>query len=519
MKRILQMLLAFSVLLTNVTNGLAGCPLEDAVLAKSRSAGSSSERNKSGRRKEIPTREELVEMVRRAQETADQARDEARRARGNYEELLAQVQKLTMALSKATLVAGIESSSERDSQTPPTQLGERVTRIEEQVEVNAAQIKEQAQTKIESESKFNVKLSGMILFNSFYNSDGIQRTEPLFALARPTGSTGGTYGSTLRQTRLGLALTGPKVAGARLSADIDFDFYGGTIGQFEGDVLGALRIRTASARLDWTHTSISVGQEAPIISPRNPTSLAAVWFPAMTGAGNLWQWRPNASIEHRFRAGQSTELVAQASVLPPFGESYLGTSLRGTPSYESRVGWRRSLDSEKNIELGVGGHYGRRDLLFNRKVDDFIVSSDWLIPIGSRLELSGEFYHGRGVGLGEQSGGRIDRLYAYNGPLESARTIVRGVRSSGGWSQLTVAARSTLEFNLAYGQEDPNNRDLRFGVASAGARYKNQVASANFIYQMRPTFLVSLEYRRLWTDYASGRIRANHVGAAVAYVF
>jgi hypothetical protein len=303
-----------------------------------------------------------------------------------------------------------------------------------------------------------------------------------------------------------------------LSAEIDFDFYGGTVGQFDGDALGALRIRTATARLDWERTSVSVGQEAPIISPRNPTSLAAVWFPAMSSAGNLWQWRPRATIEHRFKTG-SSQVIAQASIEPPFGESYRGFPLSGVPSYEGRVAWHRALDTDRAVEIGVGGRYGRRDLLYDRKLNDFIVTGDWVVPIGERLELSGEFYHGRAVGLGEQSGSRIDRLYAFSGPIENPATLIRGIRSSGGWAQLTWTARSDLEFNFAYGQEDPNNRDVRFGAADAAIRYKNQAGSANFIYQVRPTFLISLEYRRILTDYVTGRRTMNHYNLAVGYVF
>ncbi|MEP7270265.1 MAG: hypothetical protein ABI882_02115 [Acidobacteriota bacterium] len=462
---------------------------------------------------------ELLEMVRRAQETADEAREEARSARTDYEALAAQMKELTLAVNRGGNPMPADSGKEPAQQAEGRSINERLSRTEEQVEIHSAQIKEHAQTKVESDSKFNVKLSGMILFNTFYNSDGIPRTEPLFALPRLAGAGGGTYGSTLRQTRLGLAVSGPRLAGARLSADIDFDFYGGTVAQYEGDVLGAMRIRTASARLDWERTSITVGQEAPVVSPRNPTSLAAVWFPALSGAGNLWQWRPRASVEHRFRVGDSSQIIAEGSFVPPFGESYSGNSLRGTPSYETRVAWRHALDTEKSIEIGVGGHYGRRDLLNQRKLNDFIVSSDWLIPIGERLELSGEFYHGRAVGLGEQSGSRIDRLYAFTGSIESAQTLVRGIRSTGGWAQLTAVARAGLEFNFAYGQEDPNNADLRFGLVNGTTRLKNQVGSANFIYQFRPTFMVSLEYRRLWTNYASSQNKNNHYSVSVAYVF
>lgn len=505
-----SLLISFVLILVSTTLMAAGKPRNKP--------GSSAPRPKAT--SDSPSREELAELVRRAQETAEAARDEARRVRADYESLLSQVRKLeSLARAAEPGLVGSNPTIESTPQAQTTPIDARLSRAEEQIEINAAQLKEQAQTKVESDSKFKVKLSGMILFNSYFNSDGIQRTEPLSALIRPQGSEGGTFGSTFRQTRLGLSVTGPRVGGARLSGDIDFDFYGGTLGQVEGDVLGSLRIRTATARLDWAATTISVGQETPIISPRNPTSLAAVWFPPLAGAGNLWQWRPVASVEHRFHAGDSSHFIVQGSVLPPFGESYLGVSVRGVPAYEGRVAWRRGLDNDQNIELGLGGHYGRRNLLLNRRENDYIVSGDWLLPIAEKFEVSGEFYHGSAVGLSEQSGGRLDRLYAYNGPIDSPATEVRGVRSTGGWMQLRFAPKDVLEFNAAFGAEDPNNDDLRFGVASGVSRYRNHVGSVNFIYQLRPTFLISLEYRRLWTDYATGRARTNHVGVAVAYTF
>jgi len=466
-----------------------------------------------------PTIEHLTELARRAQETADEARDEARRTRAGYEALQQQIDELRAALSRAGqpvyIAAGNETSTAPQGQPPD----ERLARLEEQVDINTSQIKEQAQTKVESESKFSVRLSGMILANFHYNSNDVQRSAPLFAPQPVVPASKGTFGSTFRQTRLGLTIGGPRVGGARLSGEIDFDFYGGTIGQVEGDVLGALRVRTASARLDWEHTSVVIGQEGPIISPRNPTSLATVWYPALSGAGNLWQWRPRATVEHRFKVDNYGEFIAQGSFVPPFGESYSGQPLRGTPAYETRVAWRRNLDAERTVEIGVGGHYGRRDFLYDRKVADYIVTTDWLIPFGERAELSGEFYHGRAVSLGEQSGGRIDRVYAFTGSVDNPRTLVRGVRSTGGWTQMSFRLRSDLELNFAYGQEDPSNSDIRLGNAIDSARFKNQVGSVNFIYQLRPTFLVSMEYRRLWTNYTAGRGTNNHYNLAVAYVF
>jgi hypothetical protein len=39
----------------------------------------------------------------------------------------------------------------------------------------------------------------------------------------------------------------------------DFDFFGGAAEHSHGSVLGAQRLRTASARLDWPRTSLAIG--------------------------------------------------------------------------------------------------------------------------------------------------------------------------------------------------------------------------------------------------------------------
>jgi hypothetical protein len=469
-------------------------------------------------RQEDPAIAEMTALVRRAQETADEARREAQEARARVNELEVQIVALQASLKQSGGEPGkVAADAVTVPQPPP--LDERMTRIEEQVEINSAQIREQAQTKVESDSRFHVRLSGMVLANFHYNSDDVQRTTPLFAPAPGAEVTRGTLGSTFRQTRLGLAMSGPRFAGARLSAEADFDFYGGTTAVFDGDLLGALRIRTASARLDWEHTSITIGQEAPIISPRNPTSLAAVWYPALTASGNLWQWRPQASAEHRFAVGDKTELIAQVSFMPPFGDAVNGSQFAASPSYEGRFAWRRNLDSERAAEVGVGVHYGRRDFNYDRQVNGYIIAGDWGIPISRMWEVSGELYHGRAIGLSEQSGGRLDRIFSYSGVLDNPNTTVRGVRSTGGWAQLTFEAHRDLELNLAYGQDDADNGDLRFGFLSETTRLKNQAGSMNAIYQLRPNFFVSLEYRRLWTDYAAGRRTNNHYNLGIAYVF
>jgi hypothetical protein len=499
----------------------------------------------------------LLDLVRRAQESAEIAQAESRLAREQVESLQREVASLRQALSQEqiehlksqvselkTELARLQSSqlvspivaADTDSQSASAisdqqstipnpqsairnpQSEERLAKIEEQLEINSAQIKEQAQTKVESESRFRVRLFGMLLANTYLNSnDSSLEDDPLFA--RPPGRRKNNLGATLRQTKIGLSMTGPRIGSARLSAELETDFWGGTQGATDGDVLGFMRIRTATAQLDWDRTTIEIGQRGPIISPLEPNSLAAVWIPPLANAGNLWQWRPQIAVEHRPLVGEKSELILQGSFLPSFGDRFGRTILEGPPSFESRIAWRRQSDADRHYEIGFGGHFGKREFGFGREVDSYVVSGDWFIPLGSRFGVSGEAYHGSSVGLSEESGSRIDRLFAASGAIDDPLTIIRGVKSSGGWIQLSAQARRDLEFNFAYGQEDPSDRDIRSGIFTDQTRFKNQVGSANFIYHMRSNFLMSFEYRRMWTDYSTSSFKNNHYNLSFGYLF
>jgi hypothetical protein len=486
---------------------------------------------------------EIYELLRRAEDAVKQAQEEARRAREQSAELQQQLQQNTAELARlrqtittlgmqlaewkaernavpsAPSTATLEARTTAPATTQET-IKSNLETLQEQVEVHAAQIKEHAQTKVESASKFRVKLHGMILVNTYLNTnDSTLNDVPLFA--RPPSATlrKNNLGATLRQTRLGFTFEGPSLSpawgGARLSAETEFDFWGSET----SEVLGGLRILTASARLDWKQTSLIVGQRPPLVSPRNPSSLAAMWFAPLAASGNLWQWRPQLMLEQRVRLGAASELQLQGGVLMPFGETLQGEVIEGGPGYESRLGWSRTLASESKIEFGVGGYFHRRPFSFGRQVNSYAITGDWQIPFGEKVTLSGEAFGGRAVNLGEASGFRNDRLYAVQGPLSNPATQIRGVYSAGGWAQLNFKAAPTLDFNFAYGQEDARNSDIFSGQFAPTIRLKNQVAMANFIWAVRQNFLVSLEYRRLWTDYLTARQQAGHYNLAFGYIF
>jgi hypothetical protein len=403
-----------------------------------------------------------------------------------------------------------------------TELADRLMRVEDQVEIHASQIREQAQTKVESDSRFKVRLFGTVLYNSFFNTHdtaeaAVPTVAPASSVRVPNG--GDNFGATLRQTSFGFAMTGPRLGDARLSADVDFDFYGGAPGVYGTDVLGALRMRTAMARLDGNRTSLALGLMSPMISPLSPNSLAAVYYPAFGDSGNLWQWLPQVTLEHRMPVNESGGLVLQGGLMMPFGENFYGKSLEGKPGYESRVAFAQEVGSDKRREIGIGGYIHPRQFGFGRTIDSYAMTADWLIPVTGWLDVSGESYYGQSITLRSPSGGDISDLFAFSGGIDDPGGTFRGIHSAGGWIQLRAQATPKLEFNAAYGIDDPRNRDIFAGLVRNAVWLRNRTFSLNSIYQLRSNFLVSLEYRRLSTVYPDASRTNDHFNLAIGYLF
>ncbi len=458
----------------------------------------------------------LQEQVRRSTELNEKLERLLDQTRRELQELREEVNQLRAR------VAAPPPAETPSSAAPNADLPNRLMRMEDQVEINASQIKEQAQTKVESDSRFNVRLFGTVLYNTFYNThDAAEDAVPTAAPARsaPVAYEGGNFGATLRQTSFGFAMTGPRVGDARLSASVDFDFYGGTPGVYGSDVLGALRMRTAVARLEGRANTLTMGLMEPMISPLSPTSLAAVYYPALGDSGNLWQWLPQTMVEHRIPVNASDSLIVQGGVMIPSGENFDGKGLEGRPGYELRTAFSRKLDPERRVEVGIGGYIHPQRFGYDRGVHSYAVTGDWVIPLNRRLEVSGEAYYGQSITLKAPSGADISSLFGFRGGLDDPRGEFWGIHSAGGWVQLHAEATPRLEFNAAYGTDDPRNRDIFAGLFNNTARLGNRTFSLNSIYQLRSNFLLALEYRRLTTVYPDVRSANGHFNIAVGYLF
>lgn len=379
---------------------------------------------------------------------------------------------------------------------------------EEEYQLLSGKVDEQYQTKVESASKYKVRLSGIVLMNLFSTQGVVDNIDlPMLAYARPAGDSGGSFGATLRQSEIGFETFGPTLAGARTRADLQLDLAGGFPSVPNGINSGLVRLRTATMRMDWTNTSVVAGQDEIFFSPNSPTSFASLAMPALSGAGNLWGWIPQIRVEHRLPVGEQSNLIFQAGLLDPVTGEAPNRSYRGAgpgeesrqPAYATRIAWTHSLDGQP-LRVGVAGYYNRQDYGFDRNVDGWAGMADLELPLGRQFSLSGEFY--RGKALGGLYGG-IGRSVLFSGDPTVATTEVQGLDSIGGWAQLKYRPTIKWEFNAAFGMDNPYASDVKYFPYSVAygdpTLAKNQAGFANFIYRPRSDLLFSAEYRRLTT--------------------
>ena len=388
--------------------------------------------------------------------------------------------------------------------TTAPSLDQRLSSLEEFSQLLNSKVDDQYQTKVESASKYRVRLSGIVLMNLFSNRGQTDNADfPSFV----TGpNQGGSFGASLRQSEIGLEVFGPTIAGAKISANLQADFAGGVPNTWNGVNSGIFRMRIAAARLDWTHTSIVVGQDDLFVSPLSPTSFASLAVPAFNYAGNLWAWTPQVRVEHRFDLSDRQSILIQGGILDNLtGEFPANSYFRypgpgessSQPAYAFRTAWTGDVFG-RQITLGAAGYYSRQDWPSDHYVDGWSGMTDWQIPLAGRLTLSGEFYRGRAVG---GIGGGVSRSVVFDGNPADPNTAVRGLDSIGGWTQLKFKLNSKAEFNAAFGLDNPTTAEVRAAAPSEAylgpLLVQNRSGLVNFIYRPRSNLLFSAEYRRL----------------------
>lgn len=472
----------------------------------------------------------LQDEVRQLRTLVEQMRAENAESRTEMRQLRQDLQS-TRALLEHSTVAPASAVANEAVTAPGSKapIEERVEKLEESTALIGAKIDEQYQTKVETASKYRARLHGIVLMNAFRNVGGSNNLDfPDFA--QPTvGVPHASFGASLRQSEVGLEIFGPSVAGAKTSADVQFDFAGGFAATGNGVNFGIVRLQTASLRLDWGNTSVVAGQDSLFISPLSPTSFASLATPAFAYAGNLWGWTPQLRVERRFTLSDQQTVTLQGGILDnldwefpadPFYRYPQAGEQSGQPAYAARAAWSRPALGHI-LSFGAAGYYGRQAWSWNRNVDGWAGMADWQIPLHPRLSLSGEFYRGRGIG---GLGASVGRSIVYGGSQSYALTPIRGLDAAGGWTQLKLQVTPKVELNGVVSEDDTFTSDVRGFAIDANNNSpilgRNRGALGNVVFRPRSDLVFSAELRRLRTfPIYSGSSLTSQVGVSMGILF
>ncbi len=430
------------------------------------------------------------------------------------EALLAEVQELRRQLAPVPSAA-LATGERAAALTVPAALpaAEVTPPVPERLDVQESRTDELAQTKVGTSQRMPVTLTGMVLFNAFHNGGfGGTSEVPLTAQLNQSAA---TSGATFRQTIIGLKFNGPDLpGGGKASGTAYFDFWGGT--SAPGNNL--FRIRTATLDLVWKNTTISAGQDKPIVSPREPVSLAQVGLAPLATAGNLWNWQPQLRMEQRFVFSQNadpgageTGLRAQAGVFetsevyPASAPAALsGTLEHQRPAYEGRLLFYHSSE-KRRFEIAPGFHDSVSHVA-GQSVSSRLGTLDWLAKPSGQLEFSGAFFRGT-----DDSGlGGLRQGFTF---LSSGEVIP--VHGLGLWSQMAILPAGRFSFHIYAGEEADRASDLM-----SNSVRRNLVYAGNAVYKLAPNVLAALEVSQTRTDYITSGLRINnHYDLALAYLF
>jgi hypothetical protein len=418
----------------------------------------------------------------------------------------------------AALVAALPAAAPLAAQTPQDSaqavtdsLRERLEAAERAIERLRRQTGELDQAKVGSRSRNRVELSGTLLMNGFWSDARVNNSDIPTFVVEPQDTTGlpnGYGAASVRQTMLGVSVSGMQALGANLSGDLQLDFYGGQQPSSGGRTFPLPRIRTMVARLDWAHIGLLIGQESQIISPWNPSSFAAVGIPGFTNAGNLWFWVPQLRVT--VETGARPRLGFQAAALTPMLGSPQGSfatqpdsaEKSQRPFVQGRVytGWG---DGDTETQIGIGIHRGWIATTGDSLLTSEAFTADARIAFGGKVVLSGEGFIGSALaGLG---GGGVGQEF---GPTGTP------VDSRGGWVQLVVRPSPTWELGGGWGMDDPDDADL-----PATGRLRNMTIEGHLTLRPGGGFFVGGEVRRITTTYQAGDLEAWHINVYSGVAF
>jgi hypothetical protein len=412
-------------------------------------------------------------------------------------------------------------------------LAARLARAEAAIALLQRQLEVEAASAVTTRSRTHLELSARLITNAFVTSGRVNTVDvPQFALADPATPVAnqGTraLGLSVRQSRIGAALTVDSVLRGRFEGDVEMDFFGGTpTGPGDRRLFPEPRLRTMRARLVWDRTTLFVGSDTPLISDLNPISVASIGVPGFVAAGNLWNWLPQIRISRDLAVARSGQwrVGVQAAALTPFANTVpIGETdavdageRSGRPYLEARahVRWGEEIDAPgapsdvmpgaRGGEIGLGVHRGWVRGAGDSLSSSRAVSADVRLRPVFAMELRAEAYAGQLMrGLG---GGAIGQSF---GRAATGAAIGPPVRNAAGWAQLGLHPHTTVVTGVGCGRD-------RVTLADRPTRLANTACALFAIVQPIQPIFFGFEVRRVETRYSDRRYRAHHLNLSFGF--
>ncbi len=174
---------------------------------------------------------------------------------------------------------------------------------------------------------------------------------------------------------------------------------------------------------------------------------------------------------------------------------YASTLDRSRPGVEGRFEFFQNLGGARRLEIAPGFHVSQTHVA-GGSVPSQLFSTDWLFRFAKPLELTGFFFTGQNVANLATTG--IRQGFSILGPGQ-----IVAVHSTGGWTQLKIAATERLSFHLMTGLQNDRASDVLAGLGAQGAGGgigRNLAFGGNFYYKLAPNVIFSFETLQMRTS-------------------
>ena len=344
-------------------------------------------------------------------------------------------------------------------------------------------------------SKFELKIYGYVKLDASYDT---QRTSAgdlmYYVLPEVNGDKDDEFNMTAKETRLGLDIKGPEVGSVKTTGKIETDFYG------PGGSANSPNLRMRLGYLDLAHAngfSFRAGQDWETFITVFPKILN---FTYLADAGALGLRRPQARLTQEFPVGGKTKLTAKIAAARTIGEDIDGGGMddgadSGKPSVQGNLIFETPVFANKPAKISVSGHFGQETLdtsvsnkitdVDTKDYDSWSVIGSALLPFGDHVAIQGSAWQGA----------NLDNYFGGIGQGIN-KTLDTEIGAKGGWVQLVLDPVETINLNLGYGLDDPDDDDM-----NNGNRSKNELLFANVFFKLNSAVTLGLEYSYITTSY------------------